>query len=197
MSITIVFATGNQNKVKEVNKLLDDGIKIASLKSIGCHEDIPETQPTIEGNALQKARYVVDNYKVACFSEDTGLEIAALNGEPGVFSARYAGPERDSEANMALVLEKLKNKSNRKAHFKTVVALILDGKEYLFEGIAKGNISLKKSGEKGFGYDPIFIPEGFDKSFAEMSADEKNAISHRGKAINKLKKFLNEIGNQK
>jgi len=196
MGISIVFATGNQNKVKEVNELLDDGIEIASLKSIGCDEDIPETQPTIEGNALQKARYVVDNYKVDCFAEDTGLEIEALNGEPGVFSARYAGEQRDSEANMALVLEQLKDQTNRKAHFKTVVALSLNGKEYLFEGIAKGEISTKKKGEKGFGYDPIFIPEGYDKSFAQMSSVEKNAISHRGKAINKLKKFLNEIGNQ-
>lgn len=196
MGISIVFATGNQNKVKEVNELLDDGIEIASLESIGCDEDIPETQPTIEGNALQKARYVVDNYKVDCFAEDTGLEIEALNGEPGVFSARYAGEQRDSEANMTLVLERLKNQNNRKAHFKTVVALSLNGKEYLFEGIAKGEISTQKSGKKGFGYDPIFIPEGFDKSFAEMSSVEKNAISHRGKAINKLKKFLNEIGNQ-
>lgn len=196
MSISIVFATGNPNKVKEVNELLDDGIKIVSLEAIGCQEDIPETQPTIEGNALQKARYVVDNYKVDCFAEDTGLEIEALNGEPGVFSARYAGEQRDSEANMALVLEKLSNQDNRKAHFKTVVALSLNGKEYLFEGIAKGEISIKKDGEKGFGYDPIFIPEGFDKSFAQMTSIEKNAISHRGKAINKLKKFLNEIGNQ-
>jgi XTP/dITP diphosphohydrolase len=196
MSISIVFATGNPNKVKEVNELLDDGIKIVSLEAIGCQEDIPETQPTIEGNALQKARYVVENYKVDCFAEDTGLEIEALNGEPGVFSARYAGEQRDSEANMALVLEKLANQNNRKAHFKTVVALSLNGKEYLFEGIAKGEISIKKDGEKGFGYDPIFIPEGFDKSFAQMTSVEKNAISHRGKAINKLKKFLNEIGNQ-
>jgi XTP/dITP diphosphohydrolase len=178
MSISIVFATGNPNKVKEVNELLDDGIKIVSLEAIGCQEDIPETQPTIEGNALQKARYVVENYKVDCFAEDTGLEIEALNGEPGVFSARYAGEQRDSEANMALVLEKLANQNNRKAHFKTVVALSLNGKEYLFEGIAKGEISIKKDGEKGFGYDPIFIPEGFDKSFAQMTSVEKNAISH-------------------
>jgi XTP/dITP diphosphohydrolase len=196
MALSIVFATANQNKVKEVNELLDDGIEIVSLKAIGCHEDIPETQPTIEGNALQKARYVLENYKVDCFAEDTGLEIEALNGEPGVYSARYAGEQRDSEANMALVLQKLTNKTNRKARFKTVVALILNGKEYLFEGIANGEISTKKHGQKGFGYDPIFIPKDFDKSFAEMTSVEKNEISHRGKAINKLKKFLNEIGNQ-
>lgn len=196
MALSILFATANPNKVREVLELLDDGINIVSLKEIGCYEDIPETQPTIEGNALQKARYVIDNYKVDCFAEDTGLEIEALNGEPGVYSARYAGEKRDSEANMALVLKKLEGKTNRKAHFKTVVALSINGEEFTFEGIAKGHIATSKSGMKGFGYDPIFIPEGYDISFAEMSQEEKNKISHRGKAIDKLKSFLNQLVNQ-
>lgn len=193
MSLSIVFATANQNKVREVLELLDDGINIVSLKDIGCEEDIPETQPTIEGNALQKAQYVIENYQVNCFAEDTGLEIEALNGEPGVFSARYAGEQKDSEANMALVLEKLKGQTNRKAQFKTVIALIIDGKTTLFEGIVKGRIAEAKSGEKGFGYDPIFIPEGYEVSFAEMSAEEKNKISHRGKAVKLLLNHLNSL----
>ncbi len=196
MALSIVFATANSNKVREVLELLDDGIDIVSLNDIGCEEDIPETQPTIEGNALQKAQYVIDNYHVNCFAEDTGLEIEALNGEPGVFSARYAGEARDSEANMALVLEKLKAKTNRKAQFKTVVALVIDNQMFTFEGIAKGYIATEKKGEKGFGYDPIFIPEGYEVSFAEMTATEKNKISHRGKAIEKLKIFLNQLVNQ-
>lgn len=196
MALSIVFATANQNKIREVLELLDDGINIVSLKDIGCNEDIPETQPTIEGNAIQKAQYVIDNYKVDCFAEDTGLEIEALNGEPGVYSARYSGEARDSEANMALVLEKLNNKTNRKAHFKTVVALSIDGEMFTFEGIAKGNIAIEKSGTKGFGYDPIFIPEGYNISFAEMTSEEKNKISHRGIAIDKLKRFLNQLVNQ-
>lgn len=196
MSLSIVFATANQNKVLEVLALLDDGINIVSLKDIGCEEDIPETRPTIEGNALQKAQYVIENYQVNCFAEDTGLEIEALNGEPGIFSARYAGEQRDSEDNMALVLKKLKGQNNRKAQFKTVIALIIDGKETLFEGIAKGHIAEAKSGGKGFGYDPIFIPEGYDISFAEMAADEKNKISHRGKAVRLLFNHLNELINQ-
>jgi XTP/dITP diphosphohydrolase len=193
MSLSIVFATANQHKVREVLALLDDGINIVSLKDIGCEEDIPETQPTIEGNALQKAQYIIENYQVNCFAEDTGLEIEALNGEPGVFSARYAGEQKDSEANIALVLEKLKGQNNRKAQFKTVIALIIDGKTTFFEGIAKGHIAEAKSGGKGFGYDPIFIPEGYDISFAEMSAEEKNKISHRGKAVKLLLNYLNSL----
>ena len=193
MSLSIVFATANENKVREVLELLDDGINIVSLKDIGCEEDIPETQPTIEGNALQKAQYVIENYQVNCFAEDTGLEIEALNGEPGVFSARYAGEQKDSDANMALVLEKLKGQTNRKAQFKTVIALIIDDKTTLFEGIAKGHIAEAKSGRKGFGYDPIFIPEGYDISFAEMSAEQKNKISHRGKAVKLLLNYLNSL----
>jgi len=188
----IVFATGNPNKIKEVKELLNNEFEIIGLKDIGCHEDIPETQPTIEGNALQKARYVVENYKVNCFAEDTGLEIESLNMEPGVFSARYAGPQRSSEDNMNLVLEKLKTKDNRNARFKTVVALIIDGEEFTFEGIVNGKIAFEKTGKDGFGYDPIFLPEDKKISFAEMSSAEKNKISHRGRAVRKLIEWLSE-----
>ena len=197
MEFSIVFATANPNKVREVLALLDDGVRIVSLKDIGCEEDIPETQPTIEGNALQKARYVKDNYKIDCFAEDTGLEINALGGEPGVYSARYAGEAKDSEANMAKVLAKLEGKTDRTAQFKTVVALTLNNEEFTFEGICKGQIATSKSGAGGFGYDPIFIPDGYNISFAEMAASEKNKISHRGKAIHKLKTFLNQLINQR
>ena len=176
----LVFATSNPGKIKEVNEMLSDGMDIAGLKDIGCHEEVPETSPTIKGNALQKARYVFEKYHVNCFSEDTGLEIDALNGEPGVYTARYAGEERDSNANMAKAIENLKGKTNRGAQFKTVIALVIDGKEYTFEGIARGTISHQKMGTEGFGYDPIFIPEGYETSFAQMSAKEKNKISHRG-----------------
>lgn len=197
MEFSIVFATANPNKIREVLALLDEGVRIVSLKDIGCEEDIPETQPTIEGNALQKARYVKDNYKIDCFAEDTGLEINALGGEPGVYSARYAGEAKDSEANMAKVLAKLEGKTDRTAQFKTVVALTLNNEEFTFEGICKGQIATSKSGAGGFGYDPIFIPDGYDISFAEMAASEKNKISHRGKAIHKLKTFLNQLINQR
>ena len=165
-------------------------MEVAGLKDIGCTEDIPETSPTIEGNALQKARYVYENYGKDCFSEDTGLEIKALNGEPGVLSARYAGPERDADANMQLALKKLASQSGRSARFKTVIALIINGKEYTFEGICNGTIRKEKSGSDGFGYDPIFEPEGFDRTFAEMTSEEKNAVSHRGRAVRKLVGFL-------
>lgn len=188
----IVFATGNPNKVREVNQMLDDSIEIQSLKDIGCTEDIPETQPTIEGNAIQKAEYVVENYKVDCFSEDTGLEVAALNNEPGVYSARYAGPQKNAEDNMNLLLQNLSEQQNRKARFKTVIALYLNGKMHTFEGIAEGQILTARKGEGGFGYDPIFLPDGYDKTFAELDKDEKNKISHRGKAVRKLIAFLKE-----
>jgi XTP/dITP diphosphohydrolase len=194
MSFSIVFATGNSNKVREVLELLHAGIEIVSLKEIGCEEDIPETQPTIEGNALQKALYVKEHYQRDCFAEDTGLEIHALGGEPGIYSARYAGEAKDSEANMAKVLTKLADKSDRSAQFRTVVALTLNGATHTFEGICKGTIATAKQGTDGFGYDPIFIPEGYDISFAEMSAAEKNKISHRGKAIRQLIAFLNQQG---
>jgi len=186
----IIFATGNVYKIKEVKALLGDQFEIGGLKDIGCEEDIPETQPTIEGNALQKARYVVEHYGVNCFSEDTGLEIESLNMEPGVYSARYAGPKRDSDDNMNLVLEKLKTQTNRNARFKTVIALSIDGKEYTFEGIVNGVIAYEKTGTDGFGYDPIFLPEGRTTSFAEMSSEEKNQISHRGRAVRKLIEWL-------
>lgn len=191
----IVFATGNPHKIKEVNEILGDSFSIIGLSEIGCLEDIPETSPTIEGNALQKARYVKDNYQKDCFAEDTGLEVEALDGEPGVYSARYAGPQRSASDNMELLLQKLASKDNRRARFKTVVALILDGKEYTFEGIVEGTIGLEKKGDGGFGYDPIFYPEGGKRSFAEMDALEKNAISHRGRAIAKLSAFLQSLEN--
>ncbi|MEM6700331.1 MAG: non-canonical purine NTP diphosphatase [Bacteroidota bacterium] len=188
----IVFATRNLNKVREINEIFDDAIEIIGLDDIGCTKEIPETQKTIQGNALQKARYVKRNFEVDCFSEDTGLEVDALHGEPGVITAHYAGPERNADANMAKVLGKLIGQKDRGAQFRTVIALILDGKEYTFEGIARGHIAMQKQGEKGFGYDPIFIPEGYEQSFAELSAEEKNRISHRGKATEQLKAFLAE-----
>ena len=185
----LIFATANPNKVREVNDLLAE-YHVKSLKDIGCEEEIPETSPTIEGNALQKAQYVKKHYQLDCFSEDTGLEIEALNGEPGVITAHYAGPQRSAEDNMNLVLSKLANTKNRNARFKTIIALILNGETHLFEGIVNGQIATQKSGEKGFGYDPIFIPDGYETSFAEMNAEEKNKISHRARAIAKLKDFL-------
>ncbi len=187
---SIVFATSNPNKIREVQPLLDGKIKIIGLKEIGCHEDIPETQDTIEGNAIQKAAYVYENYGHDCFAEDTGLQIEALNGEPGVYSARYAGPQRDPEANMNLALQKLGQRTDRSAQFKTVVALIVDGKVQTFEGVIKGQIGFEKKGEGGFGYDPLFTPEGYEQTFAQMPDSEKNKISHRAVAIKKLIDFL-------
>lgn len=188
----VIFATSNPNKVREVNEMLPH-LTIKSLKDIGCTEEVPETTGTIQGNALQKARYVSENYKVNCFSEDTGLEVEALNGEPGADTAHYAGPERSADANMALLLTNLEGKESRKARFRTVVALILNGEEHQFEGIVNGTIAQAKMGNGGFGYDPIFIPDGYDTSFAEMDKTEKNKISHRGRAIEKLMKFLNSL----
>ncbi len=187
----LVFATNNQNKVNEVQSLLPNHITILSLKDIGCEEDIPETQPTIEGNAIQKAQYVKEHYGYDCFADDTGLEVAALNGEPGVFSARYAGEQRNADDNMNKLLLELKNKEDRSAQFKTVVALILDEQQYTFEGICKGTIINEKRGEKGFGYDPIFTANGFEETFAQISLAEKNRVGHRGKAVQKLIDFLN------
>lgn len=188
----LVFATGNPNKIKEVAEILQENSKfeIIPMSEIGVSEDIPETSPTIEGNALQKARYLHGRYKVNCFSEDTGLEIESLDGEPGVLSARYAGEDRNAEANIQLVLKKLRENKNRKARFLTVIALIINDKEYTFEGIVEGKIDTKKTGEGGFGYDPIFIPNGFDHSFGVLDTSIKNKISHRGKAIEKLVTFL-------
>lgn len=186
----IVFATNNKHKLEEISRLLEDKHEIVSLSSIGCYDDIPEDQDTLEGNALQKARYIKEHYGLDCFADDTGLEIEALNYRPGVYSARYAGPAKDSLANMNKVLSEMQHHPNRKARFRTVIALILEGKEYLFEGRVDGNILTEKHGDAGFGYDPIFQPEGFEVSFAEMPMDEKNKISHRGKATQKLAEFL-------
>lgn len=187
---TIVFATQNPNKVREVQEMLPDHFKIKSLADIGCTEDIPETQATIEGNAIQKATYVYEKYGVDCFAEDTGLEVASLDGAPGVYTARYAGPQRDAGDNMDLLLKNLAGKADRSARFKTVIALILDGETHTFEGIVDGQIAQRRSGEGGFGYDPVFLPEGQQKSFAEMDKVAKNAISHRGRALSGLLSFF-------
>lgn len=189
---TLVFATNNAHKLEEIREILGGKFHIVSLKELGCQEDIPEEQDTLEGNALQKARYIRDKYKVNCFADDTGLEIEALGGEPGVYSARYAGDGHDSEANMRKVLDKMSGETNRRARFRTVIALLLDGQEHLFEGEVRGEILRERHGEGGFGYDPIFRPEGFPQSFAEMSLEDKNKISHRGRATEALRKFLNE-----
>lgn len=189
----LVFATGNPNKIKEVRALLGEDWDLKSLVDIGCHEDIAETADTLEGNALIKARYVYQKFGLNCFSEDTGLEIDALDGHPGVKTARFAGPQKNDEDNMALAIEKLKDKNDRSAQFRTVFALIINGEEHLFEGIARGEILAKKQGEEGFGYDPIFLPQGFEKSFAQMDKSTKNSISHRGQAFRKLMSFLKRI----
>jgi len=188
----LCFATNNQHKLDEVSQLLGDSFKVVNLNSIGCTEELPEDQETLEGNSLQKAKYINDNFNISCFADDTGLEVEALDGAPGVYSARYAGEQRSSEDNMNLLLERLSNESNRKARFRTVITLIMDGQTHQFEGIAKGEILESKRGEKGFGYDPLFLPEGMNKSMAELTAVEKNAISHRGEAIRKLVAFLKQ-----
>ena len=188
----IVFATNNKNKMEEVKALLPKSIKILSLQDIGCTEEIEETESTLEGNARLKADHVTQNYGYNCFADDTGLEVAALNGAPGVYSARFAGDNATYEDNVQKLLREMKGKSDRKARFRTAIALNLDGKTYRFDGICEGAITTEKRGDKGFGYDPVFLPEGFDKTFAEMSLDEKGNISHRGKAIQKLVDFLKE-----
>ena len=189
----IVFATNNPNKLKEIQSLIPKEIEIISLKEIGCNEDIPETGDTLEANAFQKAHYIKDNYNYDCFADDTGLEIDELNGDPGVYSARYAGPERNANTNINKVLNELKGKKNRKAQFRTAIALILKDEEHLFEGKVEGYISKDKQGNEGFGYDPIFIPENDIRSFAQMSMQEKGAISHRGRAVKKLVTYLNNL----
>ena len=191
MKMKLVFATNNAHKLEEIREMAGGQYEIVSLKEIGCQEEIPEEQDTLEGNALQKARFVKERYGADCFADDTGLEIAALGGEPGVRSARYAGEGHDSEANMRKVLAKMEGADDRRARFRTVIALILDGEEHLFEGEVRGEILREKHGAEGFGYDPIFRPEGFAESFAEMSLDAKNAISHRGRATRALIRFLN------
>ena len=193
----IVFATNNPNKLKEIQSLVPKEIEIISLNEIGCNEDIPETGDTLEANAFQKAHYIKDNFNYDCFADDTGLEIDELNGDPGVYSARYAGPERNANANMNKVLNELKGKKNRKAQFRTAIALILKGEEHLFEGKVEGYISKDKQGNEGFGYDPIFIPENNIRSFAQMSMQEKGAISHRGRVVKKLVAYLNNLSKPK
>lgn len=186
----LVFATNNQHKLNEVSSILKDKVIIRSLKDIDCDTDIPETANTLEGNARMKSFYIYDRYGLNCFADDTGLEIEALNNEPGVYSARYAGENKSSEDNMLKVLANLQNVTNRKARFRTVISLIIDGKEYLFEGVVNGEIIKEKRGEAGFGYDPIFVPEGYDLTYAQLGIDIKNKISHRALAINKLCDFL-------
>lgn len=188
----LVFATNNINKIKEVQQLVPNHITLLSLKDIGCTEDIPETQDTILGNAIQKAKYVKQHYGYDCFADDTGLEVDILNGAPGVLSARYAGPQRSAEDNNSKLLKELENKNNRNAQFKTVIALILKEELYTFTGICKGEITHKRHGTGGFGYDPIFKAEGYNHTFAEISLEEKNKIGHRGKAVSKLIDFLSK-----
>ena len=187
----IVFATNNAHKLREVQQTVGDKFEIVSLRECGVVEDIPENEPTLEGNALAKARYIYSRTGLSCFADDTGLEVDALGGEPGVRSARYATDGHDDEANKRLLLERMDGKENRGAQFRTAMALILDGEEYLFEGVVRGEILTQECGDGGFGYDPLFAPEGRSESFAEMSAEEKNAISHRGRAVRKLAEFLN------
>jgi len=187
----IVFATNNQNKIKEVKALIPSSIELLSLEDINCVEDIPETSDTIEGNAKQKVLYIKENYGYDCFADDTGLEVETLNGEPGVYSARYAGPAKDANANMEKLLNALEDKENRNAQFKTVIALELNGTLKTFTGICKGRIIDQKKGDKGFGYDPIFLPDGYTQTFAELPLSEKNNIGHRGKVVQQLIKFLN------
>ena len=199
----IVFATNNQHKLDEIRSILGDMFEIVSLRDIGCHEDIPETGTTLEANARQKAEYIFEKYGLSCFADDTGLEVDALGGAPGVYSARYAGGEgHDSEANMQKLLSELGENNNRKARFRTVIALILSEvrseepcEVLYFEGIVNGNIAREKHGTEGFGYDPIFVPDGYDKSFAELGMDIKNNISHRARAVKKLAEYLRGIDN--
>lgn len=188
----LVFATNNLHKLEEIHRLLDGTHEIISLEQINCHDDIPEDYDTLQDNALQKARYIKQHYGYDCFADDTGLEVEALDNRPGVYSARYAGPAKLAEDNMKKILSEMEGKSNRKAQFRTVVALIMEGKEYLFEGNVKGDILTEKHGITGFGYDPVFRPDGYKESFAEMDMDEKNRISHRGKAVQKLAAFLKD-----
>ena len=192
MKKKFVFATNNAHKLEEVTAILGNKIELLSLKDINCYADIPETADTLEGNALLKARYIFENYQLDCFADDTGLEVEALNGAPGVYSARYAGDAHNSEANMKKLLQDMEGIENRKAQFRTVFALIINGKEHLFEGIVKGEITKHRHGTSGFGYDPVFIPEGYTQTYAEMGNELKNKISHRALATNKLCNFLSK-----
>ena len=188
----LVFATNNKHKLQEVRDILGNRVEVLSLNDINCHDDIPETAETLQGNALIKARHIYEKYGLDCFADDTGLEVEALDGEPGVYSARYAGEECCSKANMQKLLHNLIGKENRNAQFRTVIALIIKGEEILFNGIVKGTITEEKKGDSGFGYDPIFIPEGFSDSFAQMSSEMKNSISHRYRATQQLSNYLKE-----
>ncbi|OGS71350.1 MAG: non-canonical purine NTP pyrophosphatase [Flavobacteria bacterium RIFCSPLOWO2_12_FULL_35_11] len=189
--LKLVFATNNKHKLEEVQAMLTN-FEIVSLADINCFEDIPETADTLEGNAILKANFITEKYGLDCFADDTGLEVEALNKEPGVYSARYAGENNNAEANMNKLLKNLENTQNRKAQFKTAIALNIQGKQFIFEGVCKGTILTEKRGDSGFGYDPIFMPDGFNRSFAEMNLAEKGNISHRGKAVEKLVTFLKE-----
>lgn len=194
----LVFATNNKHKLDEVRKITSHHpVEIVSLTEINCFDDIPETADTLEGNALQKAHYIQEKFGLNCFADDTGLEVEALNNAPGVYSARYAGPGHDSEANMKKLLHEMEGKENRKARFRTVIALVWNGKTYTFDGIVNGTITTTKRGENGFGYDPIFIPEGYEQTFAELENDIKNQISHRAKAVEKLDEFLTQLSDHK
>ena len=187
----LVFATNNAHKLEEIRAILGDKVEILSLNDINCHADIPETADTLQGNAALKAQYIYENYGLDCFADDTGLEVEALNGAPGIYSARYAdGEGHDSEANMKKLLSEMQDKENRKARFRTVICLIEDGKEHFFEGIVNGSIIRERKGGAGFGYDPIFMPDGYSETFAEMGNDEKNKISHRARAVQKLCEYL-------
>ena len=186
----LCFATNNEGKVNEIRKLLGEGIELVSLKDIGCTEELPETGNTLESNSRQKAAFVFEKYHINCFADDTGLEVAALNGEPGVYSARYAGPDCNAEKNMDLLLQNLKGKSDRKAMFKSCITLVIDGEYRQFFGTVEGEMTEEKMGTMGFGYDPIFRPEDSEKTFAEMTLDEKNKMSHRARAMAKLVEYL-------
>lgn len=187
----ICFASNNIHKLEEIRDILGTSIEVASLADIGCFEELPETQPTLEGNSLQKAEFVFQNYNVPCFADDTGLEVEALNGEPGVFSARYAGEHKNSDDNIDLLLKRLQNHLNRNARFRTVVTLVgFHNSPLTFEGIVEGTIITERRGTSGFGYDPVFIPKGYNKTFAEMTLQEKSTLSHRAIAITKLEVYL-------
>ena len=188
----LVFATNNKHKLQEVRDIVGDRVEVLSLADIDCYDDIPETADTLQGNALIKARHIYEKYGLDCFADDTGLEVEALDGAPGVYSARYAGEECDSEANMQKLLQNLTGETNRNAQFRTVIALIIRGEEKLFNGIVKGTIATEKKGDSGFGYDPIFIPEGHSESFAQMSSEMKNSMSHRFRATQQLGDYLKE-----
>lgn len=190
-SMKLIFATNNAHKLREVSQVVGDRFTLLTPRECGITEDIPEDQPTLEGNALQKARYIYERTGIDCFADDTGLEVDALGGEPGVRSARYATDGHDDEANKRLLLQRLQGVENRAAQFRTAIALIIRGEEYLFEGVVRGEISHEEMGDGGFGYDPLFLPEGRAESFAQMSAEDKNAISHRGRAVRALAEFLN------